>query len=393
MNEQLTSSSFIRSDANNRADGTILTHQSSGSASFCEAKNDGGIEVIGSLDGGCSDGFRDGHVLSAVVTPERLEHITIIEHFLSFAANADHSTHGLRRVEPLCSFAGKHDAIRSVKHSIGDVGGFRPGRSRAFLVLDLGHDLDGGAAVGAQKVANADDVRGLSDEGGGDHVDLLLASKLEIGLVLVGEGRQVDLGARQIDAFGLAQHAVIVDAAGDLVRGGVGAHDGERDEAVVDEDLGALVDGGGHAVVRVADRVRVADVRKVGQQHDGFAGAEVDFVAALELAGADLGPLGVQHDAAHAAGGGEVGAQVGDGGGVVFVVAVREVEAHDVHAGVDERAEALLIDIAADGADDLAADAALLGAEGALGLVRDLEVVFQAGHAVAGFLLAKEEGG
>ena len=53
-----------------------------------------------------------------------------------------------------------------------------------LLVLDLGNDLDVLALL-AEHLADSSDVASTADERGEDHVDLVLDTELEIGLVLL----------------------------------------------------------------------------------------------------------------------------------------------------------------------------------------------------------------
>ncbi len=136
---------------------------------------------------------------------------------------------------------------------------------------------------------------------------------------------------------------------------GVGDLDGpQHDLAVVDEQRVARADVTRQAGIRRADDGLVAlDVaRRDGEalpdaQRDGSLG---------EAAGADLGALQVDEDADGAAGGVAGGPHVLADLLVHGVVAVREVEAGDVHAGEHEGVQLLGGGgLGADGADDLGA--------------------------------------
>ena len=98
----------------------------------------------------------------------------------------------------------------------------------------------------------------------------------------------------------------------------------------------------------------VADDVVVGGDDGLVARLEVNLLAVLEDAGADLGALGVEQDGhGHANLLGDA-ANALDAGLVVLVRAVREVEAGDVHAVLDELAQdVLVLSGRAHGADDL----------------------------------------
>ena len=69
-----------------------------------------------------------------------------------------------------------------------------------LLVLDLGDDLDVGT-VGAEDLSDLLDVVSGSDERGEDHVDAVLDTESEIGLVLLGKSGEIDRGLGKIDTL------------------------------------------------------------------------------------------------------------------------------------------------------------------------------------------------
>ena len=56
-----------------------------------------------------------------------------------------------------------------------------------------------------------------ADERGKDHVDTLLDTKEQVGLVLLRDGRKIHVGSRQIDALLGAQSAAILHLANETV--------------------------------------------------------------------------------------------------------------------------------------------------------------------------------
>merc|ERR1711928_244422 len=67
----------------------------------------------------------------------------------------------------------------------------------ALLVLDLGDHPDVLPLL-TEHVADLLDSVGVPDEGGEDHVNALLDSKQQVRLVLLRDGREVGVGARQV---------------------------------------------------------------------------------------------------------------------------------------------------------------------------------------------------
>lgn len=88
--------------------------------------------------------------------------------------------------------AGHHDAVRLGDDLLHVVD--------ALLVLQLGDDQDVLASL-SQHLPDLADAGGVADEGGEDHVDALLHAELQVGLVLLGDGREVGVGAGQVAAL------------------------------------------------------------------------------------------------------------------------------------------------------------------------------------------------
>lgn len=68
------------------------------------------------------------------------------------------------------------------------------------MVLDLGNNLDVLASL-AKNVSNLFDASSAANEGSEHDVDLLVHSELQVRLVLLRHGRQVDRRSWQVAAF------------------------------------------------------------------------------------------------------------------------------------------------------------------------------------------------
>lgn len=222
--------------------------------------------------------------------------------------------------------AGDHDAVERRDDALEVVDGLR--------LLDLGDDGDALAELVHDRV-HVDDVVGRADERQRDHVDAEAHGEAEVLAVLVGQGRDADGDTRQVDALVVAD-LTADDRLGEHV--GVGDLDrAEHDLAVVDEQDVAGSHVSGQPVVGGPDD-RVVAVDRAGRDGEALAGAQRDRTAG-EATGADLGALEVDEDADGSAGRVAGGADVAVDLLVHGVVTVGEVEAGDVHAGVDEGAE------------------------------------------------------
>ena len=77
-------------------------------------------------------------------------------------------------------------------------------------VLDLGNDLNV-LSLFAEDLADGLDIIPAADEGGEDHVDVVLDTESEIGLILLGERGKIDVGLGKVDTL-LGRDLAIVDA-------------------------------------------------------------------------------------------------------------------------------------------------------------------------------------
>lgn len=116
-----------------------------------------------------------------------------------------------------------------------------------LLVLDLGDDLDVLALL-AEHLTDGSDVLTTADEGCKDHVDLVLDTELEIGLVLLRERWEIDIGLWKVDAL-LGRDLAVVDA---LAAEGLvvdNLEDLECKDTVIDVDGATLLNDLGDVLV------------------------------------------------------------------------------------------------------------------------------------------------
>src|SRR5690606_1773677 len=209
---------------------------------------------------------------------------------------------------------------------------------------DLGEAVDGAGLLDLrhqprrrprprQVVASQQQVVAVADEAHRDPVDVELGAELQVLDVLVREGRDREVGARDVDALVVREPAADEDARGHDAGLHAGHLDGEP--AVVEEQHVADLDVGAQALVGHADARRVAGRRVVAGERELLAGLELDG-SLREHAHADLRALEVLEDpdaAAEVLGG---LADDVDDVEVVLALAVREVQPEDVDAGLDQ---------------------------------------------------------
>jgi hypothetical protein len=70
----------------------------------------------------------------------------------------------------------------------------------ALSVLDLGDDLNV-LAILTEDLANGSDILTTSDKRSKDHIHIVLDAKSEIGLVLLGKSREIDISIWKVDAL------------------------------------------------------------------------------------------------------------------------------------------------------------------------------------------------
>merc|ERR1711892_926084 len=142
---------------------------------------------------------------------------------------------------------GDHDTIRGNDNLVN--------LAHTLVILNLGNDLDVGTII-TKRIANSHHISGLANERGKDHVDALLDTELQIALVVLGDGREIDLDAGQVDALLRAQLAAVLDLADDLLR--VGLKHLQRNETIVDEDQIVFRNDLGQVLVVNPDAVNIA---------------------------------------------------------------------------------------------------------------------------------------
>ena len=176
------------------------------------------------------------------------------------------------------------------------------------------------------------DVGRGAHEGERDEVDTEFQRELEVRDVLLGEGGNGDVHAGQRDALVVGHLTTFDDLADDVVAVDLDTH--EADLAVVDQEpvsgpgvLGEVLVGGGHAVVGADNVVDGDPHRFTGGPH---------LRAVREPAETDLRPLQVGEDTDGAPGGVGRFAYPPVVLFMVWVVTVREIEAGDVHARVNQ---------------------------------------------------------
>lgn len=200
------------------------------------------------------------------------------------------------------------------------------------LVFDFGDDAGVGSAAVAEQLAQFGNVVGFAHEGEGDEVNAELDAELDIAAVLVGDGGQGDVDAGEVDVAAAAKFALGEDFAFDAAVKFF--EDSQFDHAVVEQD--------GVAVVDVVDEVGVIDVHGFFFFALGAFDGQFEDVTGFELerqrqvAGANGGALGVEHDRAGPTGLLGGGTDAGDDGAGPVVSGVAHVEAEDIHAGRDE---------------------------------------------------------
>lgn len=134
---------------------------------------------------------------------------------------------------------GNHDTVSLLENLLEVV--------KSLSVLNLGDDLDVLALV-TENLTDISDVLGAADERGKDHVDTVLDTKSEIGLVLLGKSGQVDISVGKVDTLLGADGAVVsgLDLDGLLV---LNAENVKGKDTVVDVDNTARLNDLGDVLV------------------------------------------------------------------------------------------------------------------------------------------------
>ena len=345
-------------EADDAAPGAVLGDESRGGSGLGEAHDERRRHLVRGSHGGGGDGL-DGAHWEGLVVHEVLEGRDVVDVCFSLLADVGHDGDGLDGVVARGGFAGEHDAVGAVEDGVGDVGGLRAGGAgraghglehlsggddelagfvaaldhallreedllhanlhaevaardhdavgllhdvgevvEALHVLNLGDDEDvlGG---GAEHLADVLDVGALAHERGGDEVNLVLDAPVEdVVAVLLRDGGKVDVDAGEVHVLALAELGAVLGPHLDGPRVHVAGEHGEGDGAVGAEDLRAGRDILGEGRVGHRDEVLVALALVVGGEGNLGILLEEDGFAVVEHAGANLGSLGVEEDAA-----------------------------------------------------------------------------------------------
>ena len=210
--------------------------------------------------------------------------------------------------------------------------------------LDLGEDRNVLAAVGKAELADLLDGLAVTDEGRRNVIDVLGEAEQDVLAIALGDGGQGDVDVGDVDALALADQAVVQDDAVHVLA--VDGLDLEADQAVVDQDDGALLSLGRKLEVVEGNVGGVAEPvlgRGLRGDDDLVAGVDLDLGVALEQTGADLGALGVEQDADGLANLGGAATDALDATLVLLIGTVGEVETGDVHARLDHLANSLVV--------------------------------------------------
>lgn len=239
-------------------------------ASISQDDDQVNVEILHSRDCGGGEGLRSAH-RGWGEELDVVEGALVVDAALSLGTALAHDGDSLDGVGSVGRLSGKHNSVGAIKDSVGDVGGFGTGRPggvdhglehlggsddglgcnvglldhpllgnedllgrdlhaeittgdhdtigggedfivvvESLLVLDLGDDLDVGAAW-SKKVTDVLNIVLLADERGCNHVDSLLKTEIsQIGLILLGEGGKVNDSAWEVHVFLLAELGTIL---------------------------------------------------------------------------------------------------------------------------------------------------------------------------------------
>lgn len=200
-------------------------------------------DAVGTVQNGVAN-IADLSTGRARVVGHRLEHLGSADNGL--AGNVALGDHHLLGNEDLSGrnldtkvTTGNHDTVGLLQDLVEVVD--------TLLVLNLGNDLDL-LAILAEDLTNGLDVAAAADKRGKDHVDLVLDTEPQVGLVLLGEGGKVNVGLGEVDTL-LRRDLAVVQALAPQVLVVHNLEDGERENTVVDVDDAASLDHLGDVLV------------------------------------------------------------------------------------------------------------------------------------------------
>ena len=213
-------------------------------------------------------------------------------------------------------------------------------------LLDLHHDR---GPLADQPSRLGDILRALH-EGKRDPIAAEIEAELQIGAVLLGQGREAEEDIGQVQPLAVGEMAAGHHDRLGMIGGG-GQHR-EAEASVVEQELGAGLQRGQHLRMGQRRAGRIAQLRREIEA-EALAGDEVD-AAAVEPADPKLRPLQIDQHADGAAG---LRLDLADGlvlAPVIVMGPMAEIEAEDIGAGLDKSAQALRrVAGGAEGGDDL----------------------------------------
>ncbi|CAH3308914.1 hypothetical protein AH0328V1_2698, partial [Enterobacter cloacae] len=224
-----------------------------------------------------------------------------------------------------------HDTVRRFEDFVEVV--------QAFLVFDLGDDLDVLAAVRFQVLTDLNHVRTFTDKGGSNEVHALFAAEDQVLFVFFSQRWQSNGHTRQVDAFVFAQIAVVQHFTDNFVTFDSGHF--HADQAVIYQHGVANRQVAGEAFVGHGNDFVITHNGFVGGEGEGLARFQGNVVTAFQFDSADFRTFGVEQDCRFFPGLAHHVAQVLDTLAVFSIVAVGEVQTHHVHAGIQHFAQHL----------------------------------------------------
>ena len=186
--------------------------------------------------------------------------------------------------------------------------------------------------MGFQVLTDFNNVRTLTDKGCRNKVNALFATEDQVLFVFFSQRRQRDRYARQVNAFVLAEVAVVQHFTNNFVAFDSGHF--HTDQTIVNQYRVANAQVAGEAFIGHRNDFVITDNGFIGGEGEGLACFQGDVVAAFQLNGTDFRTFGVQQDCRFLTGFTHHIAQILDALTVFRIVTVREVQTHNVHARV-----------------------------------------------------------
>ncbi len=181
-------------------------------------------------------------------------------------------------------------------------------------------------------LANFDNVRTFTDKGRRNKVNALFATEDQVLFVFFSQRRQSNRNARQVNAFVLAQIAVVQHLTNDFI-----AFDGghfHTDQTIVNQDGVANAQVAGKAFIGDGNDFIITDHGFVGGKSKGLARFQRNVVTAFQFNGADFWSFSIKQNSGFFTSFAHHVAQILDTLTVFCIIAMREVQTHHVHARV-----------------------------------------------------------